>query len=124
MSEVGKVERRVGEGFVGDHRPQIGEPVILGELPFLNMVRQRDHVEARVAGIEFDDRLLPLLLLGNHFRSDNDAGQVLELLVKFGQQIATGTLDQKDFDLLAFEAFPVERTRTLSLDERSGGQGA
>jgi hypothetical protein len=51
---------------------------------------------------------LPLLLLGNHLRADRDAGQVLELLVILGKQIAARTLDQEDFDLLAFELLPVE----------------
>ena len=38
--------------------------------------------------------VLPLLLLRNHLGADGDAGQVFELLVIFGQDVATRALDE------------------------------
>ena len=62
-----------------------------------------------LARVELDHRLLALLLLGDHFRADRDAGHVLEFLVVLGEQVAARALDQEHLDLLALEPLPVER---------------
>ncbi len=38
LREIVEVEIRIRERFVGDHRPQIGEPLVLCELPLLHVV--------------------------------------------------------------------------------------
>ncbi len=124
LREVVEVEIGVDKRFVGEHRAQIGEPVVLRELALLHVVGKRNHVEARIARIEFDDRLLPLLLLRDHLRADADACQVLEFLVILGQQVTARALHQKYFDLLALEPFPVERACALSLHQRGIGEAS
>ena len=104
LREIGEVEVRIDERLVGHHRPDVVQPLVLAEQPLLHVIRDRDHVEARVARVELDDGLLPLLLLGDHLGADGDAGQVLEFLVILGEQVAARALDQEHLDLLALEA--------------------
>ena len=121
LREVAEVEVRRGHRGVVDVGTHVGEPIVLRELALLDVVGQRDHVEARVARIEFDDRLLALLLLGDHFRTDLDAGQILEFLVVLGEQIAARAFHEEHFDLLTLEPFPVEgalRIRSQRADTR------
>ena len=65
---------------------EVGEPAGLLELPLLHVIADMDDVEARLAGSELDDGLLALLLLGNDFRFDLDAGQFGEFRCVFLQQ--------------------------------------
>ena len=109
LGEVGEVEIRIHQRLVGHQRPHVVHPLVLAELALLHVIGKLDHVEARAAGIELDDGLLPLLLLGNHFGADGDARHVLEFLVVLGEQVAARALDQEDLDRLALEFLPVER---------------
>ena len=120
LGKIWEVEVGRGHRFVVDVRPEIGEPVILRELPLLHVVGERDHVEARVARVELDHRFLALLLLGHHFRAYFDAGQLLEFLVILREQIAARTLHQQDFDLLSLEALPVECALGVGDNIRAG----
>ena len=124
LGEVGEVEIGRRHRLVVDERPQIGEPIVLRELALLHVIRQRDHVEAGVAGIELDDRFLALLLLGNHFGADLDAGHVLEFLVILGEQVSAWALDEQDFDLLSLEALPVEGRLRIGAEQAGAGQRA
>ena len=94
------VDREVGRGQVRvlHERGQVGEPAGLFELPLLHVIADVNDVEARLAGGELDDGLLPLLLLRNDFGFDLDAGQVGELGGVFLQQLAARSLDQVGFD--------------------------
>src|SRR4030095_920520 len=99
-------------------------PFVLAEEPLLHVIGNRDHIEARLAGVELDDCFLPLLLLGNHLGADRDAGHVLEFLVILGEQIAARALDEEHLDLLALEFLPVERAVRMYRELAPSGYGA
>jgi len=63
------VHRKIGRGQVRvfHERGQVREPAGLFELPLLHVITDVNDVEARLAGRELDDGLLPLLLLRNDF---------------------------------------------------------
>jgi hypothetical protein len=85
----------------------VGEPAALLELPLLHVIAQMDHVKTRLARRQFDHGLLPLLLLGNLFRLDLDAGEVGKLLDVLLQVIAARTLGEDHLQLGAGVFLPL-----------------
>jgi hypothetical protein len=87
-----------GQVRVLHERGEVREPAGLFELPLLHVIADVDDIKTRLAGSQFDDGLLPLLLLRNDFGFDLDAGE----FGKFGrillQQLATRPLDQVCLD--------------------------
>ena len=67
---------------------EVGEPAGLLELPLLHVVAEVDDVEARAAGGQLDDGLLPLLLLRNDLGQHLDAGELGELRRVALQEVA------------------------------------
>ena len=108
LREVGEVEVGRGERLVGDQRAQVGQPLAAAEQPLLRRLRDVAGVEARLAGRELDRELLPVLLLGNLLGADLDAGERRELGLVLLQHVVERALLQRDLDLLALEALPVE----------------
>ena len=92
-----------------------GEPAGLFELPLLHVIADVNDVEARLAGSEFDDRLLPLLLLRDDFGFDLDAGEVGKFGGVFLQQLAARPLDQVGFDGGAGVFLPLRRRRAREI---------
>ena len=93
------------------HRRSAGadqQPFALAEQPLLRRLRDVAGIEARLAGCKLDGELLPVLLLGNLLGPDLDAGQCRELRLELLQDVVEGAFLQRDLDLLALEALPVE----------------
>ncbi len=94
------VDREVGRGQVRvfHERGQVREPAGLFELPLLHVIADVNDIKTRLAGSQFDDGLLPLLLLRDDFGFDLDTGKVGELGRVFLQQFASWPLDQVGLD--------------------------
>ena len=121
--EVAFDEVRRGEVRVLHEAGDVGEPAALFELPLLHVIAQMNDVEARLAGGEFDHRLLALLLLGDLLRLDLDAGQFGEFLDVLLQIVAARTLGEDDLQLGAGIFLPLHLcARGKSSEaERAGG---
>ncbi len=72
------------------------------------MERIIDNIETRLPRLELDGEFLALLLFSRGVCADGDAGEILEFLLVFHEQIAHRVFDEQGFDLFALETFPVE----------------
>src|SRR2546423_8023611 len=83
-----------------------------------------NDVEARLAGRELDHGFLPLLLLGDLFRLDLDAGEVGEFLDVLLQIVAARPLGEDYLELGAGIFLPLRlaQRRTARKAERARGR--
>ena len=123
--EIREVEIRAGLAGILDEGPQIDHPFALFDQLLLHVERDRNHVEAWPPGAELHRHFRTLLLFGDLFRPDLDAGQVLELLLARLHDIGGWVLAEIHFDLRTFGLLPVELAlRVGALNDRGGGKQA
>ena len=85
----------------------IGEPAGLFELPLLHVIAHMNDVKARFSRGELDHGLLALLLLGDLFRLDLDAGELGKFLDVFLQIVAARPFCEDHLELGAGIFLPV-----------------
>ena len=118
LAEIGEVEvRRRSSSASAIMGRRSSSHLLLSEQPLLHVHARVRHVEARLARVELDHRLLPLLLLGNLLGRPvmpvSSSNSFSAACIRSRARV----LHEQHVDLLALEAFPVE----FGLAERETG---